>query len=261
MYFIIEDTLYFTDHFLFYEEVEGERIVTERTWLLGLNLTTKETTVLNDHFDENLERFHVIGDRIFYTDLAERTVYCTDFAFADKTPVLQYPEGYQLSIDQYDSNTGELYMLVTNNELHRSAVYPENPDAIKCTLYCVDSDLQCSEVSMPSDQLIDFQLTNEYIYYRKYDPINFKTPPYERNAIDVFGNKLYRVKRSDTMTPEVAFDGHEELFFQDYFVTGDYLYFAYYALVIREEGQVFRRMGATARVNMKENTIKWLNLD
>ena len=63
------------------------------------------------------------------------------------------------------------------------------------------------------------------------------------------------------MTPEVAFDGHEELFFRDYFVTGDYLYFAYYALVIREEGQVFRRMGATARVNMKENTIKWLNLD
>lgn len=38
-------------------------------------------------------------------------------------------------------------------------------------------------------------------YYRKYDPINFKTPPYERNAIDVFGNKMYRVKRSDTMTP------------------------------------------------------------
>ena len=232
-----------------------------KIWLLGLNLTTKETTVLNDHFDENLERFHVIGDRIFYTDLAERTVYCTDFAFTEKTPVLQYPDGYQLSIDQYDSNTGELYMLVTNNELHRSAVYPENPDAIKCTLYCVDSDLQCKEVPMPSDQLIDFQLTNEYIYYRKYDPINFKTPPYERNAIDVFGNKLYRVKRSDTMTPEVAFDGHEELFFQDYFVTGDYLYFAYYALVVREEGQVFRRMGATARVNMKENTIKWLNLD
>ena len=261
MYFIIEDTLYFTDRFVFYEEVEGERIVTERTWLLGLNLKTKETAVLNDHFDENLERFHVIGDRIFYTDLAERTVYCTDFAFTEKTPVLQYPDGYQLSIDQYDSNTGELYMLVTNSELHQAAVYPENPNAIKCTLYCVDSDLQCKEVPMPSDQLIDFQLTNEYIYYRKYDPINFKTPPYERNAIDVFGNKLYRVKRSDTMTPEVAFDGHEELFFRDYFVTGDYLYFAYYALVIREEGQVFRRMGATARVNMKENTIKWLNLD
>lgn len=261
MYFIIEDTLYFTDRFVFYEEANGERIVTERIWLLGLNLTTKETAVLNDNFDENLERFHVIGDRIFYTDLAERTVYCTDFAFTEKTPVLQYPDGYQLSVDQYDSGTGELYMLVTNSDLMQAAVYPENPDAIKCTLYYVDSDLQCKEVPMPSDQLIDFQLTNEYIYYRKYDPINFKTPPYERNAIDVFGNKLYRVKRSDTMTPEVAFDGHEELFFQDYFVTGDYLYFDYYALVVRDEGQVFRRMGATARVNMKENTIKWLNLD
>ena len=60
MYFIIEDTLYFTDRFVFYEDVERERIVTERTWLLGLNLKTKETAVLNDHFDENLERFHVM---------------------------------------------------------------------------------------------------------------------------------------------------------------------------------------------------------
>lgn len=48
-------------------------------------------------------------------------------------------------------------MLVTNSKLMHAAVYPENPDEIKCTLYCVDSDLQCREVPMPSDQLIDFQ--------------------------------------------------------------------------------------------------------
>ncbi len=42
MYFIIEDTLYFTDRFVFYEDVERERIVTERTWLLGLNLKPRK---------------------------------------------------------------------------------------------------------------------------------------------------------------------------------------------------------------------------
>ncbi len=261
IYFILNNTLYFRDRFMYEEMIDNQKILTEKTYLVALDLETKETKILNHDFSQEIGSIYIINNSIFYTNLEERTVYCTDFDMKNSVKVMSYEEGYQIYDKYYDENTQELYLLVSWTDIHNSAAIVDNTETINCVLYCIDKDLKCSEIPMPSSLLLDIQLTNEYIYYTAYDPINCREPSDSRNVIDTAGNKIYRVKRTDTTTPELIFDGHSELFFRDFYVTGDYLYMDYYSLVIREGEQVFRRMGSSIRVNVCENTIKWMNLD
>ena len=75
------------------------------------------------------------------------------------------------------------------------------------------------------------------------------------------GNKLYRVKRSDTTSPEVAFDGQGQLFFDGYYVTGDYLYMELHDLRVSGGVLEFYMTGSTMRIDMRNRTIRWFNLD
>ncbi len=260
IYFILDNYLYFRDRFVHEEIIDGEKILTEKTYLARVDLESKKTEILNNDFS-SIGGIHIIGTNAFYTDIANRTLYCKDINSENPVSVMTYDEGYQIYKIYYDNNTEELYLLVSRADLHHSAKLAADLEASKCRLYCITKDLACREILMPSSLLLDVQLTNEYIYYLTYDPINYKKPPYTRDAIDIAGNKIYRVKRSDTSKGELVFDGHSEIFFRDFFAAGDYVYMDYYSLVIREEGQVFRRMGSTVRVNIKENTLKWMNLD
>ena len=115
---------------------------------------------------------------------------------------------------------------------------------------------------MPSELITDIQLTNDYIYYTVFDPVQYGVTRQGSPTVDETGNKLYRVKRSDTSSEELVFDGQNEVIFKDdYFVSGDYLYITYWKPKTRDGITYFYRIGSKARINMKENTIKWINLD
>lgn len=260
--FLYEDMLYFTDTFRFAEWIDGEKQTTgKRTWLLGMDINTHAVTVLNDDFGENISRFFRNGDHVFYTDSAVNTLYGMDLSTGETVPLVQYPAGYTLYQKYYDTHTDELYVLVSYMDLHDSGERVNEAEQYRCTLYSVDADFRCREVPMPTTLLLDFQLTNEYIYYCTYDPVNYKTKQYPGDAIDVRGNKLYRVKRSDTTSPEVAFDGQGQLFFDGYYVTGDYLYMELHDLRVSGGVREFYMTGSTMRIDMRNHTIKWFNLE
>jgi hypothetical protein len=114
---------------------------------------------------------------------------------------------------------------------------------------------------MPSDKILEFKLTNEYFYYTVYDPIFYGTAPVGIPCICENGNKIYRVSRDDTAEGELVFDGHEKLFFKDYMVTGDFIYIYYIKFIKDDNFTWFNITGATARIDMENDTIKWFTLN
>ena len=260
--FLYDSTLYFTDTFRFAVWNDGEKHITnERTWLLGMDIYTHKVTVLSDDFGENICCFFRSDERAFYIDTAANVLYGVDLSTDETIPVLQYPAGYMLYSPYCDTQTDTLYVLVTHGDLHQAGAAVQNTDRYRCTLYAIDADFRCREVPMPTTFLLDFQLTNEYIYYSTYDPVNYRTKEYPGDAIDVSGNRLYRVKRTDTTSPEVAFDGHGQLFFREYRVTGDHLYTELYDLRVSDGVREFYKTGSVMRIDMRNRTIRWFNLD
>ena len=69
------------------------------------------------------------------------------------------------------------------------------------------------------------------------------------------------MKRTDTTSPEVAFDGHGQLFFGEYRVTGDHLYTELYDLRVSGGVREFYKTGSVMRIDMRNRTIRWFNLD
>ena len=59
----------------------------------------------------------------------------------------------------------------------------------------------------------------------------------------------------------LVFDGQDELFFADYLPVGNNLYLDYCRFMDEGGNNWFRVTGVTARVNIMNNTIKWMKLD
>ena len=265
--FINENTLYFTDRYTYREDNgEGEVVFTDEVYFKALDLSETVSAgnarILDSEYDGK-RCVYVLNDQIFGIDsgvaYGAGRFYVTDMNFGAEKTILEYEEGSHISGLCYDQNTEEFYLLVSSNDMHISS----NAENGKGKLYCLDRDFHCEEVPMPSEQILSFQLTNQYIYYTIYDPIVYGMSPRGIEATDESGNKIYRVSRDDTTVAELAFDGHEELRWRPsgYTITGDYLYMDY-ASIAREGGLVwFKAIGSTARINMKDNTIRWINLD
>lgn len=264
--FIIENTLYFTDTYVYKEENgEGEIIFTEKVYLKSLNLS--ETTVrgnakvLNSDYSGNKKCLYVVNNQIFGIDYGVNfeggCFFVTDMNFENEKTILEYDNDSQIYSIFYDQNIEEFYLLVSSDAMHNSS----NVEKEKGLLYCIDREFRCEEISMPSDQILEFQLTNEYIYYTIYDPVVYGMSPRGISTVDETGNKIYRVRRDNTSDAELVFDGQGELFFFDSFFVGDYLYINYKTLV-RQDGLVwFKLLGSSARINVNDGTIKWINVD
>ena len=113
---------------------------------------------------------------------------------------------------------------------------------------------------MPSEMITSFQLTRDYIYYTVYDPIQLGSKN-GRPLLDTTGGKIYRVPRDNTTEGELFFDAKGELIFRGaYCVVGDNLYLQYYKVRGSGDDMSTYYTGSIARVNVKENTLKWINL-
>ncbi|MGN1409150.1 MAG: hypothetical protein ACI4XJ_03140 [Eubacteriales bacterium] len=260
LFFISENKLYFSEWYQINEKNEdGEIDIRYEIRLMALDLTKNTAEVLNNDFNQS-NCVYASEDKLFFVD--QGCFYCTDTDFSNERDILTFDKAYQAYDIFYDTNTNEFYLLISLTNMHSQVTVDIDTENVHCNIYKIDSNFECSKVPMPSELITDIQLTNEYIYYTVFDPVQYGVTRHGSPTVDETGNKLYRVKRSDTSSEELVFDGRNEvLFIDDYFVSGDYLYITYWKPKTRDGTTYFYRIGSKARINMKENTIKWINLD
>ena len=262
LFFISENKLYFSECFQCREtNDDGEIDITFKYRLVALDLTNSTLEVLNNDFNSS-NCVYAADDKLFFVDQEYHRFYCTDTDFSNERDILTFGDEYQVYDIFYDANTNEFYLLISLTNMHSQVTVDMDTENVHCNIYKIASDLVCSKIPMPSELITDMQLTNEYIYYTIFDPVQYGVTRNGSPTVDETGNKLYRVKRSDTSSEELVFDGCNEVIFKDdYFVSGDYLYITYFKPKTRDGITYFYRIGSKARINMSENTIKWINLD
>lgn len=243
-----------------YVNENGETEHDEKAKLMSLDLKTKQTEVLNEDLSTRVGLMGEVWDKLLFGDGDTLELYYTDYNFENPVTVMKFEDGYGLKNLFYDGNTDELYMLSYYGEL----MYPRNPDMsgkdIHCKVYKIDKDFNITEIPMPSEMITSIQLTKDYIYYTVYDPIQYGTRK-GHPILDTTGGKLYRVARDNTTDGKLFFDAKGELIFKGaYRVVGDNLYLQYYKLKGVADDTSFYYTGSIARVNVKENTLKWINL-
>ena len=243
-----------------YVNENGETEHDEKAKLMSLDLKTKQTEVLNEDLSTRVGLMGEVWDKLLFGDGDTLELYYTDYNFENPVTVMKFEDGYGLKNLFYDGNTDELYMLSYYGEL----MYPRNPDMsgkdIHCKVYKIDKDFNITEIPMPSEMVTSIQLAKDYIYYTVYDPIQYGTRK-GHPILDTTGGKLYRVARDNTTDGKLFFDAKGELIFKgSYCVVGDNLYLQYYKLKGVADDTSFYYTGSIARVNVKENTLKWINL-
>lgn len=249
-----------------YVNENGETEHDEKAKLMSLDLKTKQTEVINDNYPTRAGLVGEAWGKLLFADVDTRELYCTDYNFENPVTIMTYEDGYWFRNIYYDQETEELYVLVSYTDLY----YPKNPDMsgkdIHCKAYKIDKDFNLTEIPMPSEMVTSFQLTRDYIYYTVYDPIQLGSRN-GRPILDTTGGKIYRAPRDNTTEGELFFDNHGEIMFSSssslgaaYCVVGDNLYLQYNKVRGSGDDMSTYYTGSIARVNVKENTLKWINL-
>lgn len=251
---LIDNNLYFSVKYTYKNTDNKELAYREEKYLKVLNLTTGDVTNLSTQYPSSNICVYASDDNLFFIDQMERCFYYTDMNYEDKRIILTFDENTYVYDMYYDSNTSEFYLLIGYNDSSDEKIIPGK-------LFVVDKNFICTELVLPSDKILRCYLTNNYIYYTKYDPVNYGVSPRGIPTVDENGNKIWRVHRDNPNEAELAFDGHGEIFWNDIIVVGEHLYIDYSYL--HQEGDMvwWRRSGSTARINILENTIKWISLD
>lgn len=217
-------------------------------------------SILNDHWKGSDEwLFLGAGDKyIYFFDIIDHNICAYEYGIDIINVVANLGKEYTFQSAAYDSNNEKLYVTVKLNNLYnrtQEEIESLRFDSVTGYILSVSKELQCEKLNMPSNDIIRAWLTDEYIYYTVLDPVYYGKDNYGRIIADWQGNKLYRVKKDDLETKELVFDGHDELLFTEYCISGNNLYLLYCA-AIQDVG--IRAMGTVARVNFTDNTIRWI---
>ncbi len=260
--FISNNKLYFTSIKTEKVTLEDGTVAREQTESFKiLDLLTDEVSEVD--YEHAIDARIASEKHIFYVDSQAGRLYATDLNFENETIVLEYDPSFSLGSMQYDKSTSKLYCDLTSNYIRGLKGYESAPE--EGFIYEIDESLTAKKLEMPSNKILDFDLTSDYIYYTSYDPVNYGMSPRGTDCICGSGNKIYRVERGDTTSePELIFDGKDAIFKGDsgnYFVYGNYLYMTYYTLVESGGMSFFRYMGIYARIDFENNTIKFLTLN
>lgn len=242
------------------KSASGEIQRISETSLLSLDIGSHHYSKITNELNSlNYEQFMFASDKyLYFFDETNGCLYVTDLNFNNKKTVLNVGNDNSIRNISYDTDTNELFIAICSNFIAGLSNYAEKRE--EGYLYCIDDEnLECTKVDMPTDKLLYAQPTKNYIYYTEYLPIDYG-PGRLGRCIDPSGNKLFRVSRGDTNKSELVFDGRSELFFTiSFFADGNYIYLDYSKLEQDEVMTFFRSMGVTARVNFKNNTIKWID--
>ncbi len=242
------------------QDDEGNQIIISYGTLFSYNIIDGKISILNDHWKGSDEwLFLGAGNKfIYFFDIIDHNVCACEYGTDIINVVANLGKEYTFQSAAYDSHNEKLYVTVNLNNLYnrtQEEIESLRLDGITGYILSVSKDLECEILDMPSNDIIRAWLTDEYIYYTVLDPVYYGKDNYGRTIADWQGNKLYRVKKDDLGTAELIFDGHDELLFTEYCVSGENLYLLY--CTARQDAGI-RAMGTVARVNFTENTIKWI---
>lgn len=219
----------------------------------------REKTLERGAADLTRQPIYTSAQTAFIADQQNKKLWAESLSSGERTLLLDYA-GQNVGDFFYDTAEDALYF--------RTYRYEETPDGsvppaenVSGCVYRVDSALRCEKLPLPSEQLLSFQLTGRFLYYTAYDPIAYGTGIRDGSAVyDRTGGKIYRVPRGQTMSPEVVFESHDQLFPEDYLVFGDYIYLDYLSLVGKDTASAyFMRMHTAYRVGISQKTIRWLH--
>jgi len=243
------------------DDGNGNIITKEEITKMYLDLATEKVGILKNNEDkyDTYYKIYESDTYIYWWDSINCDILVTDIEHKNEITVLNYESDYSLSSASYDSNTGELYLCISSDDMIREDL--DHLDTEDGAIYVIDKENNVRKLEMPTEKITGFQLTNNYIYYTTYDPKDFGYTAFGYPCMMQDGGKIYRVSREDTTSPELVFDAKGELFPGAYIVFGDYLYIDYNELVQGADYANFRRTGSTARIHIEDQTIKWLNFD
>ena len=252
---------------LYYSTVKTERVkssdgqiikrVTER--LCSFDLNTGKAGVLDNVYGDYSRGEFVFADggRFWFLDSANGRLFKTDLDFENEKTMFEYESEYQISDFFYDTDESAAYILVRAGYMTGHA----GEELIDGYICRIDSEGNCERLGMPSDRILSFYLTGKYIYYTAYDPKEYGESPRGGKCTSYDSAKIYRTDREEMSEESLVFDGQDELFFADYLPVGDNLYLDFCRFMDEGGNNWFRVTGVTARVNIMNNTIKWMKLD
>lgn len=261
------DLLFISDGRLFFTQTLTREVLDEsgeirresETIPMALELDGGTATTISSSLSAiDYQQFKFATDaHLYFFNDAEGCLYATELNFTGKKTVFELGADNTCGMICCDTNTGELFIPVCSNYIAGHYNYAEKRE--EGHLYRVDdATLECSMVDMPTDKLINAQVTKNYIYYTEYQLVDY-SPGRHGRCVVVDGSKIYRANRADTSESELIFDGRGEFFYlYNFFADGNYLYLGYSKLELSDEMTYFRYMGVTARINFKNNTVKWI---
>ncbi len=219
--FMVGDKLLFTRMF---EEIHTDEDGKSAPQVVIKCFTMDVNTYEVELLEINVVPFFVTEKYIFVVDHSTKQLIAYDHNFENEKIILEYDKSASGIWDCcYDSVTDELYFNVySSTVLGNTYDGPEVGD-----LYCVDSNLNCEKLNK-TDTILSFAVTRNYIYYTRYEPVEYGKTAIGTRCADVNGGKFYRIKRDGTGEPELVFDGGLELNYIPYFpffVFGDYIYY------------------------------------
>ncbi|MDD4774690.1 MAG: hypothetical protein PHZ09_13990, partial [Eubacteriales bacterium] len=173
----IYDLCFITDEYLYFSNIRitsiraenGEIEQKAEENLMTLNLVTNEVKEINNKYSsqEYGKYFYADERHIFFIDYNNKNFYATDLNFENEQTILEYGQEYNIRNFYYDEGTSEFFIGLYADYLFG---YSDN-ETEEGSVYCVNSDLECRKLDMPSEKIINFQLTNKYIYYAVYAPV------------------------------------------------------------------------------------------
>lgn len=259
--FVSGEKIYFTDKHVYKEKVENGVSKKEQVlYLKSLTVGENKADTIASGIDSGIQCLCEMGEKLLCVDQINGRLFVTDTNYTNERTLLEFESGENIYDIYFDKSSNDIWLLVSSYSLHNATNIDISTEESK--MYIINNFETVNQIDMPSNQILNFQLTEDAVYYTIYDPQEYGVSPRGVKTIDETGGKIYKVGRETNSSTEIIFDGRDELFFCGGFMAvGDYIYFDFYNLVNDRNMAYFKRMGSTVRINTKESTIHWMNFD
>lgn len=206
--------------------------------------------------DANFGVCYMDEDYLFCSD-SVNGFYRTDHSLGNMQKIGNLDR--RTSIHTIDTNTGEIFVPVSLDS--GTAGHTCSEHTCKKIGRLTGNEIEI--LDMPHDNIIDFQVTRDWIYYTVYDPVPVGSN--RRGDGEVYfydGGKIYRTPRSTHDSAELIFsDGVNFNMINEWFVLGDCLYFSSWQRNEDGVGISFGRYVKTVRINLADHTARYFRFE
>ena len=166
-----------------------------------------------EEYDQESAGFLWIRDGLFYMCSPQMRLFVTDKNFSERQVLIDEPMPAngrdQVSYQVYDEHTGETFLLYGNEAQKNGTVYR-----------IIDGEIE--ELSMPHEEIYQFRLTKDKIYYMTYEESEYTA---EWQEHEPSGGKFYVTDRETRETAELFFDSKMQIpLMENWYVLGNYVY-------------------------------------